>query len=225
MPTVREIAKTLDHSLLQPNLTDKSIRAGCAVALKYDVASVCARPSDIPLVAELLKGSDVAVSTVIGFPHGSNLADVKRYEAIRAMESGCVELDMVINIGKLLSGDEKYVMADIAAVTGAAHERGATVKVIIENCYLDDSRKVLACELAEAAGADFVKTSTGYGASGSNVGDLRLMRAAVSARVLVKAAGGVRTLDAVLEAMEAGASRCGATATEAIMLEAIERFG
>ena len=224
MPTSNEIARMLDHSLLQPYFTDDQVREGCAVALKYGVASVCARPTDIPLVAELLKGSPVAVSTVIGFPHGSNLTETKVFEAIRAIEMGCGEVDMVLNIGKLLSGDAEFVREDIAAVARAAHERGVIVKVILENCFLDDAQKILACQLAEGAGADFVKTSTGYGSSGSTVHDLRLMRASVSERVRVKAAGGVRTLDAVLDARAAGATRCGATATEVIMEEALRRY-
>jgi len=223
MLTPLDIARMIDHSLLQPYLTDRDIIAGCEVALKHGVASVCARPTDIPIVAERLHGSCVAVSTVIGFPHGAHLTEVKEFEAIRAIEMGCSELDMVINIGKLLSGDEEYVEADIRAVTQVAHARGAIVKVIFENCYLSDGQKKVACRLAERAGADFVKTSTGYGTSGATTGDIRLMRAAVSERVRVKGAGGLRTLDAVLAARAAGAVRCGATATEAIMTEAQAR--
>lgn len=224
MLTPAEIAKMLDHSTLQPFLTDEDIERGCRVALKYDVASVCARPTDIPLVARLLAGSDVKVSTVIGFPHGCCHTGVKVYEAERALGDGCDELDMVINIGKLKSGDLSYVEADIRSVAAAAHSRGAIVKVILENCYLTDDEKRVACTIAERAGADFVKTSTGYGSSGATVEDLRLMRATVSADVRVKAAGGIRTLDAVLAARAAGAVRCGASATEAIMAEAERRY-
>ena len=224
MLTPKDIAKMLDHSLLQPFLTDADVVAGCEVALKYDVASVCARPTDIPYVAQRLKGSDVKVSTVIGFPHGAHLTAVKEFEAIRAAEMGCTELDMVINIGKMLSGDLEYVEADIRTVADAAHKHGAIVKVILENCYLSDEQKKTACRLAERAGADYVKTSTGYGSSGATAEDIKLMRAAVSSRVKVKGAGGLRTLDAVLAAREAGATRCGATATVAIMTEAQARF-
>ena len=214
-----EITKMLDHSLLQPYFTDDDLRAGCAIALKYGVASVCARPSDMKLVRALLAGSSVAVSTVIGFPHGSNTTQTKVFEAERAMDDGAIELDMVLNIGKLKSGDSAYVENDIRAVVEAAHARGAIVKVILENCYLSDDEKRAACEICEAAGADYVKTSTGYGTSGAKVEDLELMRSAVSPRVKVKAAGGLRTLDAVLAAKAAGADRCGVSATESIMQE------
>jgi deoxyribose-phosphate aldolase len=214
-----EIAKMLDHSLLQPYFTDDDIRAGCEIALKYGVASVCARPSDMNLVSEMLAGSSVAVSTVIGFPHGSNTTRSKVFEAERAIDDGATELDMVLNIGKLKSGDAAYVESDIRAVVEAAHARGAIVKVILENCYLTDDEKRAACEICEAAGADYVKTSAGYGTSGAKVEDLELMRGAVSPRVKVKAAGGLRTLDAVMAAKAAGADRCGVSATESIMKE------
>jgi deoxyribose-phosphate aldolase len=181
------------------------------------------KSSDLPIGREILIGSDVKLSTVIGFPHGSNRTDVKVFEAERAMDDGAVELDMVLNIGRLISGQYEYVEKDIAAVVDAAHKRGAIVKVILENAYLTDAQKTDACTLAERAGADFVKTSTGYAPSGATIEDLKLMRATVSSKVRVKAAGGVRTLDAVLACRAAGCSRVGATATSAILEEAHRR--
>jgi len=219
----KDIAGMIDHSLLQPFLTDADIRAGCAIAIKYHTASVCCRPTDLPIVTPLLKGTGVRVSTVIGFPHGSNDTRVKVFEAGIAMDQGAVELDMVLNIGKLKSGEADYVKGDIRAVCEAAHSRGAIVKVILENCYLTDDEKRLACGLAEAAGADFVKTSTGYGTSGAVDADLILMRKSVSPNVRIKAAGGVRTLDAALRVRGLGCSRFDATATIAIMEEAMKR--
>jgi len=219
-----EIAKLLDHSLLQPYFTDDDVRTGCAIALKYGVASVCARPSDMTLVSALLAGSSVAVSTVIGFPHGSSTTQTKVFESERAMDDGATELDMVLNIGKLKSGDAAYVESDIRAVVEAAHARGAIVKVILENCFLTDDEKRAACEISEAAGADYVKTSTGYGTSGAKIEDLELMRKTVSPQVKIKAAGGLRTLDAVLAAKAAGADRCGVSATESIMQELKAKF-
>jgi len=223
-PTPAEIAKMLDHSMLQPWLTEDDIRRGCAVAIKYNTAAVCARPGDMKLVVSLLKGSGVKPCTVIGFPHGAHLTAVKVYEAEQAVLDGCEELDMVINIGRMKAGDYDYVESDIRAVAEAAHRGGAILKVIIETCYLTDEEKTKACQLAESAGADFVKTSTGYGSHGATPEDVALMRAAVSDRVKVKAAGGMRTLDAILAVREAGADRCGVSATEAIMKEAAERL-
>lgn len=224
MLTPKDIASMLDHSTLQPFLVDEDIVKGCEIARKYGTASVCARPQDVKLVASLLKGSSVKTCTVIGFPHGAHTTAVKVFEAEKAIEEGCEELDMVLAIGKLKSGEYDYVEADIRAVAEAAHQGGAILKVILENCYLTDDEKKVACQLCEKAGADFVKTSTGYGSSGANVPDLRLMRAAVSEKVKVKAAGGMRTLDAVLAARAAGADRCGVSATVKIMEEAEARF-
>lgn len=222
--TLRDIAKMLDHSTLQPFLTDDDIRRGCDVALQYDTATVCARPGDMPIVVKALSGSDVLPCTVIGFPHGAHHTAVKVFEAERALDDGCRELDMVLNIGKMLSGDTAYVQDEIARLAAAAHARGALLKVILETCYLNDAQKKLACELSERAGADFVKTSTGYGSAGATIEDVRLMRSAVSDRVRVKASGGIRTLDMVLSCRLAGASRCGVSATAKIMAEAKERL-
>ncbi len=214
--TYEQIAKTIDHSLLRPELTDAELIAGCELAREYHAASVCIKPSSVPLAARLLQGSDVAVGTVIGFPHGSSTTHAKVFEAEQALEEGAVELDMVINIGWLKSGLDAQVQQDIAAVVTAAKGR-ALVKVILENAYLTDEEKARGCHLVEAAGADFVKTSTGFAASGATLDDLRLMRASVSPRVQVKAAGGVRTLDALLDVINTGTTRVGATATKTIL--------
>lgn len=221
--TARDIAGMIDHSLLRPELTVEQIREGCRVAREYNAATVCVKPSEVGIVKEELDGSGVLVSTVIGFPHGSNKTEVKVYEAREAMKDGAVELDMVLNIGRLLSRDFDYVEKDISAVVEAAHEKNAIVKVILENAYLSDELKETACRICEKAGADFVKTSTGFAPSGATIEDLRLMRKACSPKVKVKAAGGVRTLDAALAVRSAGAVRFGATATKAIVDEAIKR--
>lgn len=223
MISSREIAQMIDHSLLRPHFTTDDIRAGCEIAKKYGVASVCVRPCDVALAKELLQDSEVAVGTVIGFPHGTNTTATKVAEAKEAIENGAVELDMVMNYARLLSGEFDYVKSDIKAVVDVAHASGAIVKVILENCYLTDELKVKACQICEEAGADFVKTSTGFGSGGATIADLELMRKSVSPKVKVKAAGGVRTLDAVLKARAAGAERIGATATVAIMEEALKR--
>ena len=222
--TPHDIAAMLDHSTLQPYLTEDDIRKGCALALKYGCASVCARPCDVPILAELLKGSPVKVCTVIGFPHGAHETTIKLAEAELALAEGCQELDMVINIGKLLHGDDAYVQDEIRMLADLAHRGGAILKVILETCYLTDEQKIRCCKLAEAAGADFVKTSTGYGSKGCTIEDLKLMRAAVSPAVRVKGSGGIRDLDTVLSARAAGASRCGVSATAKIMEEAEKRY-
>jgi deoxyribose-phosphate aldolase len=215
--TEREIAKTIDHSLLRPELDDAFVEDGCRLAATYDVASVCVRPVDVRRAAAILAGTDVKVGTVIGFPHGSSTTATKVYEAHGALEDGATELDMVIDIGALKSGRDRDVQADIAAVVEAAHAGGAIVKVIFENHYLTDDEIVRACRLTEAAGAEFVKTSTGFAASGATHEHLALRRRSVSDHVQVKAAGGVRTLDALIEVMNLGTTRIGATATTAII--------
>lgn len=213
----RDIAKAVDHSLLRPELDDAFVEDGCRLAREYDVASVCVRPVDVGRASEILAGSDVAVGTVIGFPHGSHRTETKVFEARQALVDGATELDMVIDIGALKSGRDADVQADIAAVVALAHKNGAIVKVIFENAYLSDEEKVRACQAAEAAGADFVKTSTGFAASGATHEDLALMRSSVSPHVQVKAAGGVRSLDALVAVMELGVSRAGATQTRVIL--------
>jgi deoxyribose-phosphate aldolase len=215
--TERDIAKTIDHSLLRPELDDGFIEDGCRLAAEYDVASVCVRPADVRRAAAILAGTDVAVGTTIGFPHGGHATATKVDEARRALADGARELDMVIQIGALKSGRDADVQADIAAVVEVAHAAGAIVKVIFENAYLTDDEKVRACHLSEAAGADFVKTSTGFAPTGATHDDLRLMRANTSAHIGVKAAGGVRTLDGLVEVMALGVTRIGATQTKAII--------
>jgi deoxyribose-phosphate aldolase len=215
--TERDIAKAIDHSLLRPELDDASIEDGCRLAAEYDVASVCCRPADVARATAILRGTNVAVGTTIGFPHGNHLTETKVFEARRALADGAVELDMVLQIGALKSGRDAEVMADITAIVDVAHASDAIVKVIFENAYLTDGEKVRACHLSEAAGADFVKTSTGFGPSGATHDDLRLMRANVSPKVQVKAAGGVRTLDGLIDVMNLGVTRVGATQTKAIV--------
>ena len=215
--TERDIAKTIDHSLLRPELDDAFVEAGCRLAAEYHVASVCVRPADVRRARAILRDTDVAVGTVIGFPHGSHLTATKVFEARQALADGATELDMVIQIGALKSGRDEDVRSDVEAVVDVAHANGAIVKVIFENAYLTDDEKVRACRLSEAAGADFVKTSTGFAPGGATHDDLRLMRANTSPHVQVKAAGGVRTLDALLEVMALGVTRIGATATKAII--------
>jgi deoxyribose-phosphate aldolase len=215
--TEEKVAKTIDHSLLRPELTVDEVLAGCALAAAYRVASVCCRPLDVGRCRDALAGSGVLVGTVVGFPHGASTAAVKAVEAERALDDGAVELDMVLPIGWLRSGEDAYVHDDVAAVVAVARPRGAVVKVILENAYLSDEQKVRGCRLSEKAGADYVKTSTGYAPSGSTMDDLRLMRASVSDRVKIKAAGGIRTLDLLVEGLNAGMDRCGATATAAII--------
>jgi deoxyribose-phosphate aldolase len=215
--TYRDVAKTIDHSLLRPELDDSFVEDGCRLAARYDVASVCVKPVDVARATAILAGTDVKVGTVIGFPHGSSVTATKVFESHGALADGAVELDMVIDIGALRSGRDADVQADIAAVVDVAHAADAIVKVIFENAYLTDDEKVRACIVSEAAGADFVKTSTGFATSGATHEDLKLMRRTVSPRVQVKAAGGVRTLDALLAVMDLGVTRCGATATAAIL--------
>jgi deoxyribose-phosphate aldolase len=215
--TYEQLAKVIDHSLLRPELTEAELLAGCELAARYQVATVCVKPCDVKLARKALNDSDVLVSTVVGFPHGSNLTVIKVAEAEKAMDEGALELDMVLNIGQLRSGKHDYVREDIKAVCDAAHARGVKVKVIFENSYLTDNEKITACKLSEAAGADWVKTSTGFASGGATLDDLRLMRANVSEKVQVKSAGGVRTLQALLDAIDAGVTRSGATATATIL--------
>lgn len=219
--TVAQVAKMIDHSLLRPELTADEVRAGCELAVRHDVASVCVKPADVALGIRETAGSGVLVGTVVGFPHGSSATIVKAAEARAAISEGASELDMVLNIGRLRGGDDEAVAADIRAVVDAAH--GAVVKVIFENAYLTDEEKIRACQLSEQAGAHFVKTSTGFAPSGATIEDVRLLRAHCSERVKVKAAGGVRTLDVLLDLFEVGAVRFGATATESILTDLARR--
>jgi deoxyribose-phosphate aldolase len=223
MLTTRGIAKMLDHSLLKPELTVEQMIEGCKLARRYDVAVACVKPSEVARAKEELAGSDVLTATVVGFPHGANRTEVKVFEAELAIRDGARELDMVLNIGRLLSRDFDYVEADIRAVVEAAHAHGVIVKVIFENCYLSDEFKVIACTICERVGADFIKTATGFGSAGTTIEDLVLMRKSVGPRVKVKAAGGIRTLDAALPAIRAGTVRFGTTASNVILDEAAKR--
>ncbi len=235
--TYEELAKMIDHSLLHPTMTDSELENGCKIAAQYGVASVCIKPYAVKRAAELLQGSGVFVGAVIGFPHGNSTTESKRYETELACKDGAGEIDMVINLGKALSGDWDYVERDVKGVCDEAHRHGAKVKVIFENDYLteggaglssDDFKQKL-CQLSERAGADWVKTSSGYGFvkqkdgsynyQGATEHDLALMRASVSAKVQVKAAGGVRDLDGLIKVRDLGASRCGASATVAMLNE------
>ena len=217
--TYSDVAKTIDHSLLKPELDDAFIEAGCRLAARYEVASVCVRPRDVERARDLLSGTDVAVGTVIGFPHGSGRTETKVFESRLALQNGARELDMVIDIGALISGDDLYVQKQIAEIVEVAHKEGALVKVILENAYLTDDQKVRGCQLVEAAGADYVKTSTGFAPTGATIEDLKLMRRSVSPHIGVKAAHGIRTLDALIEVLQIGVTRVGATATAAMLDE------
>ncbi len=210
-----DVAKTIDHSLLRPELDTATVLDGVRLALRYDVASATVRPADVAAAAALVDGSDVMISTVVGFPHGSHTTATKVFETEELVGAGADEIDMVLNIGRLISGEDEYVEREIRAVVEAA--QGRTVKVIFENAYLTDEQKIRACELSAAAGAGFVKTTTGCAASGATRDDLKLMREHSPAHVQVKAAGGVRTLAALLDVMRVGVTRVGATATEAIL--------
>lgn len=228
--TYEELAGMIDHSLLHPTMTDKDLEDGCKLAAKYGVASVCIKPYAVKRAVELLRGSSVKIGCVIGFPHGNSCTESKRYETELACRDGAVEIDMVVNIGKALGGDWDYVERDVKAVCDEAHKHGAKVKVIFENDFMpNDEIKVKLCQICERAGANWVKTSTGYGFvkqkdgnynyKGATEHDLALMRANVSARVQVKAAGGVRDLDGLIKVRDLGGSRCGATATAAMLDE------
>jgi deoxyribose-phosphate aldolase len=236
MNSVTDIAKMIDHSILQPTHTDGDLLKQCDIALKYNVASVCVKPYAVKLAAGKLSGSQVKVGCVIGFPHGNSLTSVKVYEAEQACLDGAAEIDMVINIGKALGGDWDYVEGEIKAVTDVCHKHKSIIKVIFETDFITKNEdKIRLCEICTRAGADFVKTSTGYGFvkqangeynyKGATVEDVQLMRKHSGLSVRVKCAGGVRTLDDLLKMKAAGATRSGATATEAIIEEAIKRFG
>jgi len=217
--TYESIARMIDHSLLHPKLTDAELEAGCLLAREYGVASVCIKPYAVPLASRILAGSSVAIGTTVGFPHGGHATLIKVVEAETAIRDGARELDMVVNIGKVLSRDWDYVRWDIAAVVEAAHALGAIVKVIFENSFLQDEHKIRLCEICGEVGADFVKTATGYGEGGATDDDLRLMRQHSPPHVQIKAAGGIRTLDRLLAVRALGVTRVGATATKAILDE------
>jgi len=223
--TYLDIAKTIDHSLLNPALAAAELEEGCRLARDYDTASVCILPYYLKRCAELLAGSGVRASTTIGFPHGGHTTAVKVAEARQALADGGQELDMVVNISAVVSGRWDYVRDDIAAVIDVTHAAGRKVKVIFENCYLNDGQKIRLCEICAAARADWVKTSTGYGTGGATLEDLALMRKHSPPQVQVKAAGGVRDLDALLKVRSLGVSRSGATRTASMLDECRCRLG
>jgi len=236
MNKVEEIAKMIDHSVLVPSMTDAELEEGCKLAKKYNVASVCIKPYAIKEAVEWLKGSDVLVGAVIGFPHGNNSIEVKAFETRQAIQDGAVEIDMVVNTGKVLSGDWEYVERELGSIVSITKKNNAILKVIFENDFLpEDKYKIRLCEICTRLEIEYVKTSSGFGFvkgpdgkysyKGATLEDLKLMRKHSGEHVKVKAAGGVRTLDGLLEVKEAGVTRVGASATGAIMEEAIQRFG
>jgi len=217
--TYEQIAKMLDHSLLQQQLTDAELEQGCKLARELNVASVCIKPYAVSMAKRILAGSTVAVGTTIGFPHGGHATTIKIAESIQALQDGATELDMVVNIGKVLSKDWNYVADDIKAVVETAHEHKALVKVIFENCFLQDEHKEMLCKICGNVRSDFVKTSTGYGSTGATDDDLKLMRRCSPPHVQVKAAGGVRNFERLLAVRAIGVTRVGATASKAILDE------
>ncbi|MBN1583496.1 MAG: deoxyribose-phosphate aldolase [Anaerolineae bacterium] len=223
--TYEQIAKMIDHSLLNPTLTVTDLVAGCELALDYDVASVCIMPYYLQRCAELLSGSTVKASTTIGFPHGGHTTAIKVAEAKQALADGGQELDMVVNISQVLSEDWRYVRDDIQAVADVVHAAEQKLKVIFENSYLQDAHKIMLCEICGAIGVDWVKTATGYGAGGATDADLKLMRKHTPPHIQVKAAGGVRSLDRLLEVRALGVTRVGASRTTTILDECKRRLG
>ncbi len=223
--TYTDIAKMIDHSLLSPSLTTQELEEGCALALRYNTASVCIMPYALRRCADLLANSTVKSSTTIGFPHGGHATAIKLAEAQQALADGGQELDAVINISKARSGDWHYVEDEIAGLTTLIHDGGAKIKVIFENAYHDDAAKIRLCEICGEIGVDWVKTSTGYAATGATTADLELMRKHTPERVQVKAAGGIRDLDALLAVRAIGVSRVGATRTQAMLEECRRRLG
>lgn len=222
--TYADISKMIDHSLLNPTLTVPELEAGCQLAIEYDVASVCILPYYQKRCAEILKGSGVKASTTIGFPHGGHTTAIKLAEARQALADGCEELDMVVNISQVLSGNWDYVRQEIKGVLDLAHNAGQKVKVIFENAYLKDEHKIRLCQICGDVNADWVKTSTGYAPSGATMDDLKLMRKHAPPHVQVKAAGGIRDLDTLLAVREIGVSRCGASRTKEMLDETKRRL-
>ncbi len=223
--TYEQLAKMIDHSLLQPMLTAKDLEAGCQLALTYNVASVCILPYYLRRCADILKGSTVQASTTIGFPHGGHTTAIKQAEARQALADGGQELDMVVNISQVLSGQWDYVRNDIKAVLDVTHAAGQKLKVIFENSYLQDEHKIRLCEICGELGVDWVKTSTGYGTGGATMDDLKLMRKHSPENVQVKAAGGVRDLDTLIQVRELGVTRCGASRTQEMLDDCLRRLG
>ncbi len=236
MSKTKELAKMIDHSILHPTMTDEDLKRECAVAAKYDVASVCVKPYAVKQAVELLYGTDVLVGCVIGFPAGNSAVTVKVFETENACHDGAVEIDMVINIGKALQGDWEYIENEIGIVTETCHKNGVIVKVIFETDFVSQKKDIVKlCEICTRVGADYVKTSSGFGFvkgddgkysyQGATIENLKLMRASSGPKVKVKAAGGVRSLDGLIAVQKAGCTRCGATATISMLEDAKARFG
>jgi deoxyribose-phosphate aldolase len=223
--TYAECSKMIDHSLLTPTLTTAELEAGCALAIRYDVASVCIMPFFLKRCAELLKSSGAKPSTTIGFPHGGHTTAIKVAEAQRALSDGGEELDMVVNVSQVLSGHWQYVQDEISAIVQVTHDAGQKLKVIFENAYLQDEHKIRLCEICGELNVDWVKTSTGYAPTGATMADLALMRKHAPPHVQVKAAGGVRDFDTLLEVRALGVSRCGASRTQEMLDECRRRLG
>jgi deoxyribose-phosphate aldolase len=221
--TLEQVAKTIDHSILKPDFTYSDVEAGAALALKFNTASYCIRPMDVAAAAKALAGSTVNVCTVIGFPHGSTTSATKVFETQDAIANGATEIDMVLNVSALLSGDFDYVEKDIRGVVDAAHSNGASVKVIFETAFLNDEQIIKACELSEAAGADYVKTSTGFAHEGATTHNVELMKKTVGDRLKVKSSGGVRTLDQLIDYMDLGVTRSGCSATAQVLEEFVSK--
>ena len=224
LPSYAVLAKMIDHSLLKPTMTTDELEAGCRLALEYDVASVCIMPYYLARTSDLLRGSDVLPSTTIGFPHGGQSSRIKQLEAEQALNDGARELDMVVNISQVLSGHFDAVRTDILAVLQPTHARGQKLKVIFENCYLNEAQKIRLCEICGELSVDWVKTSTGFGSSGASIEDLRLMRQHSPAHVQVKAAGGVQDLEMLLKVRETGATRSGCSKTREVLDELRRRL-
>lgn len=221
--TALQIAGMIDHAILTPNSTLTEVAAACEICARYQTASICVRPSDVPVAYAELSGCKVRIGTVLGFPHGTTSTAAKVAEAEQAWQDGCQEIDMVLNVGRLLSGDLLYVESDIAAVCAVARQRGMLIKVIFETFYLDQTQKIQACEICSRVGVDFVKTSTGFAGGGATVDDIHLMRTHCPPAIAVKASGGIRDLDAALAVIACGARRIGTSSTEKIILEARQR--
>jgi deoxyribose-phosphate aldolase len=221
--TLEQVAKTIDHSILKPDFTYSDVAAGAELALNYNTASYCIRPMDVAAAAKALAGSSVNVCTVIGFPHGSTTTATKAFETKDAIANGAVEIDMVMNVSAMLSGDFDFVEQDIRAVVEIAHAAGASVKVIFETAFLNDEQIIKACELTENAGADYVKTSTGFASEGATTHNVALMKKTVGDRLKVKSSGGVRTLDQLIDYMDLGVTRSGCSATAQVLEEFIAK--
>lgn len=217
LSTYEDLAKVIDHSLLRPELSEEQVAEGCRIAREYNVACVMVRPSDVELAVRWMEGSGVPVASVVGFPHGSSTTAVKVYETRDLLRRGAREIDMVLNIGKMISRQFQYVENEVLQIAQACHESGALLKVIFENAYLGEDLKTIACKICNRTEADFAKTSTGFAPTGYTLEDLKLMRDRCKERVQIKAAHGVRTLDAAIEVYNAGCTRFGATATAQIL--------